>query len=109
MNSLVALGAGAAWSYPTLVTVAPEVLPEAARSVYFEAAAVIVTLILLGRWLEARAKGRAGDAIRALMARRPATARVRRDGTTLEVAAEEVVPGDVLSCDPGKPSRWTVW
>ncbi|ETX13841.1 ATPase [Roseivivax halodurans JCM 10272] len=102
MNSLVALGAGAAWGYSTLVTVAPDVLPDGARSVYFEAAAVIVTLILLGRWLEARAKGRAGDAIRALMARRPATARVRRDGDVREIAADEVVPGDVIELRPGE-------
>ena len=56
MNSLVALGAGAAWSYSVVATFAPQWLPEAARNVYFEAAAVIVTLILLGRMLEARAR-----------------------------------------------------
>ncbi|SFA42164.1 ATPase, P-type (transporting), HAD superfamily, subfamily IC [Paracoccus halophilus] len=62
MNSLVALGAGAAWLYSTVATFAPGLLPADSLHVYYEAAAVIVTLILLGRWLEARAKGQAGDA-----------------------------------------------
>jgi Cu+-exporting ATPase len=63
MNSLVVLGTSAAWAWSVLVTFAPTAVPEAGRHVYFEAAAVIVTLILLGRWLEARARGRAGAAI----------------------------------------------
>ncbi|NBC96956.1 MAG: hypothetical protein GVY27_11445 [Deinococcus-Thermus bacterium] len=62
MNALVALGTGAAWAYSTLVTFGPTLLPETARAVYFEPAAVIVTLILLGRWLESRAAGRASCA-----------------------------------------------
>ena len=74
MNSLVALGAGAAWSYSVVATFAPQWLPEAARNVYFEAAAVIVTLILLGRMLEARAKGRTGAAIQRLIGLQPRTA-----------------------------------
>src|SRR5690606_24809144 len=80
MNTLVALGAGSAWLYSALVTVAPGVFPDTARHLYFEAAAVVATLILLGRWLEARARGRAGAAIRHLMGLRPRTAWVQRDG-----------------------------
>ncbi len=63
MNALVALGTTAAWAYSTVALLLPGLLPEGSREVYFEAAAVIVTLILLGRWLEARAKGRTGAAI----------------------------------------------
>src|SRR5690606_33283385 len=80
MNSLVALGSLAAFAYSTVATFAPGLLPEAARGVYFEAAATIVTLILLGRMLEARARGRAGEAIRRLIGLRPETARVEREG-----------------------------
>ncbi|MGR3289604.1 MAG: copper ion binding protein, partial [Paracoccaceae bacterium] len=79
MNSLVALGASAAWAYSTVATFAPALLPEGTRNVYFESAAVIVTLILLGRYLEARANGRTGDAIKGLLALAPDTAAVMRD------------------------------
>ncbi|WP_320533800.1 heavy metal translocating P-type ATPase [Robbsia andropogonis] len=79
MNTLVALGAGAAWSFSMIAALRPDWVPEQARHLYFEAAAVIVVLILLGRYLEARAKGRTGDAIRALLALRPDTAH-RLDG-----------------------------
>ena len=101
MNSLVALGAGAAWAYSTLVTFAPAVIPDASRAVYFEAAGVIVTLILLGRALEARAKGRAGDAISGLIGLRPETAWADRDGQLVEVPLDEVRPGDILMARPG--------
>ncbi|HRO16510.1 MAG TPA: heavy metal translocating P-type ATPase, partial [Paracoccus sp. (in: a-proteobacteria)] len=102
MNSLVALGSGAAFLYSTVVTFAPGLLPEAERHVYFEAAAVIVTLILLGRWLEARAKGRAGQAIRRLVELAPATARAIREGKAVELAVEELVPGDLVQLMPGE-------
>nr|WP_207186548.1 heavy metal translocating P-type ATPase [Rhodobaculum claviforme] len=102
MNSLVALGTGAAWAYSTLVLVAPALIPEAARAVYFEAAAVIVTLVLLGRWMEARARGRTGAAIRALAGLQPRTARVERDGTATEVPLEQIRPGDILHLRPGE-------
>jgi Cu+-exporting ATPase len=102
MNSLVVLGAGAAWAWSTLVTFAPALVPETGRHVYFEAAAVIVTLILLGRWLEARARGHAGAAIAGLMALRPDTAlRIGPDGREAEVALDEVRPGDRLRLRPG--------
>ncbi|MFD2172467.1 heavy metal translocating P-type ATPase [Rhodobacter lacus] len=101
MNSLVALGAGAAYLYSSMVVLTPRLLPPGSFDVYFEAAAVIVTLILLGRWLEARAKGQAGAAISRLIGLRPATARVLRDGTVIELPIEELAPGDLVELAPG--------
>ncbi|MBC7141111.1 MAG: copper-translocating P-type ATPase [Rhodobacteraceae bacterium] len=102
MNSLVALGSLAAFAYSTVATFAPGLLPEAARGVYFEAAATIVTLILLGRMLEARAKGQAGEAIRRLIGLRPDTAQVERDGTVTEVPVESLMKGDIVRLAPGE-------
>ena len=102
MNALVALGTGAAWGFSTVALFAPWLLPAGARAVYFEAAAVVCALILLGRWLEARARGRAGAAIERLMDLRPATARVERDGAVVETPVEAVRPGDVLHLRPGE-------
>ena len=101
MNALVAMGTGAAWAFSMVVLLAPGVLPEAARAVWFEAAAVIVTLILLGRWLEARARGRAGAAIAALAGLAPDTAEVRRDGGFVTLPLSAVARGDVISLRPG--------
>ncbi|PQO22478.1 heavy metal translocating P-type ATPase [Rhodobacteraceae bacterium WD3A24] len=102
MNALVALGTLAAWGYSTVALVAPGLLPEGTRAVYYEAAAVIATLILVGRWLEARAKGRTGAAIRKLAGMQARTARVERDGTPREVPVEEIVPGDIVHVRPGE-------
>ncbi len=101
MNSLVALGTGAAWLFSSLVVFLPGLFPVEARAVYFESAAVIVCLILVGRWLEARAKGRTGDAIRALIDLGARTARVERDGEVVDVAREALVVGDRLHVRPG--------
>jgi len=102
MNSLVALGASAAWAFSTVALFAPSLLPEGTRAVYFEAAAVIVTLILLGRWLEARARGQAGEAIRKLVGLQPKTARVERNGNYEDIPLETVQPGDILLVRPGE-------
>ncbi len=102
MNSLVALGSFAAWAYSSVVLFAPGVMPMSARAVYFEAAAMIVTLILVGRWLEARAKGQAGSAIQALIGLQPKSARVERNGQIEEVAVEDIVTGDILHMRPGE-------
>ncbi|OOY13115.1 copper-translocating P-type ATPase [Thioclava marina] len=102
MNSLVAMGSLAAFLYSALVTLAPGLLPESARAVYFEAAATIVTLILLGRWLEARAKGRAGEAISRLIGLQPKTARVQTETGVEERSIAELAPGDVLLLAPGE-------
>ncbi|MGB7317807.1 MAG: heavy metal translocating P-type ATPase [Planktotalea sp.] len=102
MNALVVLGSGAAFSYSTLALFAPSMLPETARAVYFEAAAMIITLILAGRWMEARAKGRTGSAIARLVALRPAMAEVERDGKRTELPIEQIVLGDVIHIRPGE-------
>ncbi len=102
MNALVALGAGAAFLYSLVVTFLPSVVPPDARMVWFEAAAVIVTLILAGRWLEARAKGSAGAAIARLMALAPPVARVERDGAPVTVPLAEVRVGDLVHLSPGE-------
>jgi Cu+-exporting ATPase len=103
MNSLVAVGAGSAWVYSSLVTFAPELIPAASRAVYFEAAAVIVTLILLGRSLEARARGRAGAAIARLVQLAPKVARVvGADGAVTEMPVERLLPGMAVQIRPGE-------
>ncbi|GHA29736.1 copper-translocating P-type ATPase [Devosia pacifica] len=102
MNTLVALGAGAAWAFSSVVTFAPQLVPEASRFVYFEAAAVIVTLVLVGRWLEARAKGRANTAIEKLADRQAKSARVLRNGQTEEIAIADIRIGDLIIVRPGE-------
>ncbi|MBV2361520.1 heavy metal translocating P-type ATPase [Thalassococcus sp. CAU 1522] len=102
MNSLVALGTGAAWSFSVVATFLPGVLPEGVRAVYFEAAAVIVVLILVGRWLEARAKGRTGAAIQALLGLQVRTARVMRGTLTEEVEVDNLAVGDIVIVRPGE-------
>ncbi|PJN94349.1 heavy metal translocating P-type ATPase, partial [Amaricoccus sp. HAR-UPW-R2A-40] len=102
MNSLVALGSAAAWGYSVVATFAPQVLPVEAQVVYFEAAAVIVTLILVGRFMEARAKGRTGEAIRRLVGLQARTARVERDGAVAELPIEDIRVGDVIQVRPGE-------
>lgn len=102
MNALVALGTLAAYSYSTVATFLPALLPADVRAVYFESAAVIVVLILLGRTLEARAKGRTGAAIRALIGLRPKTALRVQDGQPVEVAIDDIVTGDTLLARPGE-------
>jgi Cu+-exporting ATPase len=102
MNSLVAIGTGAAYAYSVVATFAPELLPAAVRAVYFEAAAVIVVLILIGRLLEARAKGRTGAAIQKLLGLQARTARVVRGGDTVEVPVDALARGDVIIVRPGE-------
>lgn len=102
MNSLVAVGTLAAFSYSLVATFAPSLLPAGTVNVYYEAAAVIVTLILLGRYLEARAKGRTSQAIQRLVGLQAKTARVRRDGAITEVAVADVVAGDIIEVRPGE-------
>ena len=101
MNSLVALGAGAAWTYSTLALFAPALMPAGSAVVYFEAAAVIVTLILMGRWFEARAKGQAGAAIRSLIDLQPRLAMVRQGEDWIETPVADLGLGDVVRVQPG--------
>jgi Cu+-exporting ATPase len=102
MNALVVLGSTAAWSYSVVATFAPTVLPEGAVNVYFEASAVIVTLILLGRYLEGRAKGRTSEAIKRLTKLGAKTARIIRDGIQVDVEVAQVAVGDVVLVRPGE-------
>jgi len=102
MNALVVLGASAAYLYSTVATFLPALLPAGTVAVYFEAAAVIVTLILLGRYLEARAKGRTSDAIRRLVSLQPMRARVVTEQGVREVDIAEVRAGDVVQVRPGE-------
>ena len=102
MNSLVSLGTAAAYGYSVVATFAPGVLPPGTANVYFEAAVVIVTLILLGRTLEARAKGRTSQAIKRLVGLQARTARVQRGDETVEVPLDEVTLGDVVLVRPGE-------
>ncbi len=102
MNSLITLGTIAAFGYSLVVTLVPGVLPENVREVYYEAVGVIITLILLGRLLETKAKAGTGEAIRALIGLQPRTARVIRGGVELEVPVEAVVVGDTVLVRPGE-------
>ncbi len=102
MNSLVVVGTLAAWGYSVVATFLPGVLPEGTVNVYFEAAAVIVTLILIGRYLEARAKGRTSAAISRLVGLQAKSARVVRNGETIDVPLEDVRAGDVVQVRPGE-------
>jgi Cu+-exporting ATPase len=102
MNSLITLGTVAAYGYSLLVTLAPGLLPVDVRGVYFEAAGTILTLILLGRLIETRAKAGTGQAIRDLLGLQPRTARVVRDGTESEIPVEDVLAGDEVVIRPGE-------
>ncbi|MCU0839134.1 MAG: copper-translocating P-type ATPase [Rhodospirillales bacterium] len=100
MDVLVSLGTSAAYLYSAVLVVRHG--DAASGHLYFEAAAVVITLVVFGKWLEERAKRSAGAALRALMALRPATAAVERDGRLVEIAATAVRPGDIVIVRPGE-------
>lgn len=107
MFTLIALGTGAAYLYSAVATLFPHLIPEAFQhhgqvEVYFEAAAVITALVLLGQVLELRARRQTGSAIRALLSLTPPTARVIRTGHEVEVPLDQVRPGDTLRVRPGE-------
>jgi Cu+-exporting ATPase len=104
MDTLVAAGTSAAWAYSVFVTLFPEIVHEAGLhpETYFDSSTIIVGLILLGRWLEARAKGRTTGAIRRLVGLQAKTARVVRGDTEVDVELSEVLPGDLLRVRPGE-------
>jgi Cu+-exporting ATPase len=102
MNALVTVGTSAAWAFSVVATFAPALLPAGTVNVYFEAAAVIVTLILLGRFLEARAKGRTSAAIQRLVGLQAKTAHVTREGVPVEIPLDDVQVGDVVLLRPGE-------
>lgn len=102
MNSLVAVGTAAAFGYSVVATFAPGVLPEDTVNVYYEAAAVIVALILLGRFLEARAKGRTSEAIKRLVNLQAKIAHVVRNGQVVDIPISEVTLDDLVEVRPGE-------
>jgi len=102
MNSLVAVGTLAAYSFSLVATFIPEILPQGTVHVYYEAAAVIVSLILLGRYLEAKAKGRTSQAIQHLIGMQAKTARIYRDGQVIEVPVAEVTTDTIVEIRPGE-------
>lgn len=102
MNSLVVVGTGAAYLFSIVATFMPQVLPAGTVHVYYEAAAVIVALILLGRYLEAQAKGQTSQAIRRLMSLQAKSARVERNGQIHEIPISDVQHDDQVHVRPGE-------
>src|SRR3954451_12519859 len=104
MSTLVVLGTSAAWIYSSVVTLFPDFVTAAGLEpmTYFDSAAVIIGLVLSGRWLEARAKTQTASAVRRLAGLQPRIARVVRDGRELDVALSDVQPGDVVRVRPGE-------
>jgi P-type Cu+ transporter len=103
MNTLIAVGTGVAFLYSAIVAVAPGALGDAATAaVYFEVSTAIITLVLLGRLLEARARGQTSDAIRRLVGLQPRTARVRIDGADVDIPVADVLVGHIVVVRPGE-------
>ena len=102
MDTLIALGTGAAWLYSTSIALFPDIVPSLARHAYFEAAAVIIALINLGQALEQRARGKTSEAIKRLIGLQPKTARVVRDGQEVDVAIEQVGLDETVRVRPGE-------
>jgi Cu+-exporting ATPase len=102
MDTLVALGTGAAWLYSTMVAIAPGLFPENTRGMYFDAAVIVIALIVLGQALEMRAKSRSSAAIKKLLELQAKTARVIRDGKETDIPIEEVIVGDTVLVRPGE-------
>lgn len=102
MNALVSLGTVFAFAYSCVVTFVPQILPENAREPYFEAVGVVITLMLVGQLLEARARIGTGEAMRALAKLQPKTARVVRNEIEEEIAVDQVLVGDIIAIRPGE-------
>ena len=102
MNTLVMMGTSAAYGYSLTALLFPEIFPTGTAHLYFEAAAVIVTLILLGRYFETHAKGRTSEAIKKLLQLQAKTARIIHDGEEKEVPIEAVKPNDMIVVRPGE-------
>lgn len=101
MDTLVALGTGAAWLYSTTVLLVPELFPAGSGRPFYEAVAAVITLVVLGQAMESRAKGRTAKALRALLDLSPETAELLRAGGTRTVPVAEVNPGDLILVRPG--------
>ena len=102
MATLVSLGTNAAYGFSVAVTLWPRAFMDLGAMTYYETSAVVITLVLLGRWLEARARGHTSDAIRRLVSLAPRTARVMRDGHEVDIPTADVVLGDLVRIRPGE-------
>jgi P-type Cu+ transporter len=104
MNTLIAVGTSAAYLYSLIVTFVPHriMVKGLMMDVYFDTSAAIIVLILLGRFLEARAKGKTSEAIKKLIGLQPKTARLIRDGNEMDIPVGEVIPGDIVVVRPGE-------
>ena len=101
MDSLVAVGTGSAFIYSLVMTIMVPGDHMAAHNLYYESAAIVVTLVMVGKYMESRSKGKTSDAIKKLMELAPDTALVMREGQTVEVPVEEVKPGELVLIKPG--------
>jgi Cu+-exporting ATPase len=102
MNTLVTMGTGSAWLYSTVAVLAPELFPEGTATPFYDVVGVVITLVVLGKALENRARGKTSEAIRALIDLRPKTARVIRDGEEIDLPVDQVMPGDAVVVRPGE-------
>jgi P-type Cu+ transporter len=102
MDTLIALGTGAAWTYSTVVAIAPRLFPTGTRGMYFDAAVIVIALVMLGQALELRAKSRSNAALKKLVELQAKTARVLRDGQELDISIEDVIVGDMVLVRPGE-------
>lgn len=108
MDTLIVVGTTTAWGYSTLVTFLPKIMPS--HDVFFDTSALILALILIGKYLEEVAKGRASEAVRKLIDLQPVSAHVlREEGTEENVPVEKVMPGETLLIRPGEKIPQTVW
>ncbi len=102
MDTLIALGTGAAWGFSCVLIIFPELFPVAARHVYFEAAVIIIAFLNLGAVLELRARGKTSEAIKRLIGLQPKTARVIRDGKELDIPIDQLGLGETVRVRPGE-------
>lgn len=102
MNTLIALGTGAAWLYSTVAILFPKIFPEGTSEPFYDVVAVVIALVVLGQALELRAKGRTSEAIKKLMGLQAKTARVIRNDVEIDIPVEEVLVGDVVQVRPGE-------
>jgi P-type Cu+ transporter len=102
MSTLVSVGTSAAYLFSVAVTLWPHAFPQHGAMTYFDVSAVVITLVVLGRWLEARARGRTSEAIRRLVSLAPRTARIVRNGAEVDVPTDDVQVGDFVRIRPGE-------
>ncbi|MCL5612232.1 MAG: heavy metal translocating P-type ATPase [Chloroflexi bacterium] len=102
MNTLIALGTGAAWLYSTFAILFPSIFPEGTSEPFYDVVAVVIALVVLGQALELRAKGQSSSAIKKLLGLQARTARVIRDGKEMDLPVGEVLVGDVIQVRPGE-------